>query len=144
MNPRIVEREEDLAAIVRAMRVVAVVGVKGDDRPDEAAYTLPAMYAGEGIDVIGINPTIPTALGRPTLPGIASLPAGVDVLNVFRRSEEVPAIADEVLALPPERRPGTVWLQTGIRHDPAAKKLAAAGICVVQDHCLGVYVRRYT
>lgn len=143
MNPLVVEDEEAIAEIVRGMRTVAVVGIKGADRPDEAAYTIPAMLAAQGREVTGINPTIPEALGRPTLPDVGALPGGIDVLNVFRRSDAIPALADAVLALPPGRRPRTVWLQTGIRHDAAAERLAAAGIRVVQDRCLGVYANRY-
>jgi predicted CoA-binding protein len=143
VNALIVEREEDVAAIVRGMRTVAVVGIKGDDRPDEPAHSIPAMLAARGIDVTGINPTVPTALGRPTLPGVDALPAAVDVLDVFRRSDAIPALADQLLALPAERRPRTVWLQTGIRHDDAAARMAAGGMRVVQDRCLGVYAVRY-
>ena len=72
-----------------------------------------------------------------------ALPAAVDVLDVFRRSDAIPALADRLIALPAERRPRTVWLQTGIRHDAAAGRLAAAGMRVVQDRCLGVYAKRY-
>ena len=143
MNALIVEREDELAGIVRTMRTVAVVGIKGDDRTDEPAHTIPAMLAAQGREVVGINPTIPAALGRPTLAGVESLPAGIDVLDVFRRSDAIPALADQLLALPAERRPRTVWLQTGIRHDEAAERMAAAGMRVVQDRCLGVYAKRY-
>jgi predicted CoA-binding protein len=55
----------------------------------------------------------------------------------------VPSHADEILALPESRRPGTVWMQSGIRHDEAAARLASAGIRVVMDRCLGVYAARY-
>jgi predicted CoA-binding protein len=139
----IVEREADVAEIVRAMRTVAVVGIKGDDRPDEPAHSIPALLLAHGLDVTGINPTVPLALGRPTLASVDALPAAVDVLDVFRRSDAIPALADQLLALPAERRPRTVWLQSGIRHDEAAERLAAAGMRVVQDRCLGVYLKRY-
>ena len=143
MNPLIVEREEDLAAIVRAMRTVAVVGIKDGSRPDAPAYTIPALLAAQGREVTGINPTLPEALGKPTLPSVAALASAVDVLDVFRRSDAIPALADEILALPESRRPRTVWLQTGIRNDAAAERLAEAGMRVVQDRCLGVYAKRY-
>ena len=138
-----IEDEATLADIVRSMRTVAVVGIKPESRPDEPAYSVPAQLERLGRVVIGINPTIPMALGRPTLPGVASLSAAVDVLDVFRRIETIPELADQVLALPPELRPRTVWLQSGIRHDAAAERLAAAGMRVVQDRCLGVYAMRY-
>ncbi len=143
MHPLVIETEAQVAEIVRAMRTVAVVGIKGADRADEPAYTIPAMLAEQGRDVIGINPTLTEALGRPTLASVAELTQAVDVLDVFRRSDAIPALAEQVLALPADRRPRTVWLQTGIRHDEAAEKLAQSGIQVVQDRCLGVYAMRY-
>jgi len=143
MNENLVDREDALAGIVRAMRRVGVVGIKDESRPDEPAYSIPAMLRDLGCTVIGINPTIPMALGSPTLRSVDELAEAVDVLDVFRRIDVIPALADEILAMPAERRPRVVWLQSGIRHDGAADRLAAAGICVVQDHCLGVYARRY-
>jgi hypothetical protein len=71
--------------------------------------------------VIGVNPRVAEALGKPTLRSLAELPAGVDVVDVFRRSDAIPEIADELLALAPEKRPAVVWLQSGIRHDDAPR-----------------------
>ncbi len=62
---------------------------------------------------------------------------------MFRRPEFIEPLADEVLALPPERRPPVFWMQTGIRNEAAARKLTAAGIRVVMDRCLGVYAEKY-
>ena len=138
----VVSDEDSLVAIARDMRTVAVVGIKDDSDPDAPAFTIPSLIRDSGVRVIGVNPRVPEALGEPTLRSIAELPAGVDVLDVFRRADAIPGIADELLALPPERRPAVVWLQTGIRHDEAAARLAAGGYRVVQDRCLGVYSRR--
>jgi len=137
-----VEDEAALVAIARDMKTVAVLGIKNESDPDASAYSIPELLAGSGVRVIGINPKLREALGAPTLASLAELPPGVDVLDVFRRSEHVPAHADELLALPAERRPAVVWMQTGIRHDAAAARLAAGGYRVVQDRCLGVYRRR--
>ena len=135
--------EAELIAIARDVHTVAVLGIKDGRRdPDAAAYTVPAMFAARGIRVIGVNPKYAEALGQPTLASLADLPGGVDVLDVFRRADAIPQHTDEILALPPERRPAVVWLQSGIRHDASAARLVAAGFRVVQDHCLGVYVRR--
>ena len=142
MNASIVEDEAELVAIARDARTVAVVGIKDGRDPDAPGFTVPEMMKALGLKIIGINPTIPSALGEPTLRSIADLPAGVDVLDVFRRSDAIPAHTDEILRLPPERRPAVVWLQSGIRHDESAARLVKAGIRVVQDHCLGVYSRR--
>jgi predicted CoA-binding protein len=139
----VVETEAGLEEIVRSMRTVAVVGIKDARRPHEPAYTIPVMLEQLGREVTGINPTIPEALGRPTLPDVAALPGPVDVLDVFRRIDAIPALTEQLLALPAARRPRTVWLQTGIRDDASAERLASAGMRVVQDRCLGVYVMRY-
>jgi predicted CoA-binding protein len=138
----IVEDEAELLAIARDMRTVAVVGIKDGRDPHAAGFTVPEMMKASGIRILGVNPTIATALGEPTLRSVAELPPGVDVLDVFRRAAAIPELADQVLALPPERRPPVVWLQSGIRDDASAARLVAAGIRVVQDHCLGVFMRR--
>jgi predicted CoA-binding protein len=137
------ERGEDLAAIVRAARVVAVVGMKDESRPHEPACAIPRMLLAVGIEVIPVNPTIPCALGRRSYARLADVPMPFDVVDVFRRSERIPGLVGEILALPPERRPAVVWLQSGIRHDAAAARLEAAGIRVVQDECLGVIAARH-
>ena len=134
--------EDSLVAIARDMHTVAVVGIKDDSDPDAPAHTIPSLIQDSGVRVIGVNPRVAAALGKPTLRSLAELPAGVDVVDVFRRSDAIPEIADELLALPSEQRPAVVWLQTGIRHDDSAAKLVAGGYRVVQDRCLGVYTRR--
>ena len=142
MNAEIVEDEAELVAIARDMRTVAVVGIKDGRDPDAPGFTVPEMMKGMGLRIIGVNPTIPSALGEPTLRSVAELPPGVDVLNVFRRISAIPELTDQVLAVPADRRPPVVWLQSGVRDDDSAARLVAAGIRVVQDHCLGVYSRR--
>ena len=79
-------------------------------------------------------------LGERALASLAALEGGVDLVNVFRAPQHVPAHVDEILALSP--RPLAVWLQLGIAHDAAAARLEAAGIGVVQDRCLMVEHRR--
>lgn len=138
-----IEREEDLAAIVRAARVVAVVGMKDESRAGQPAFDIPRMLVERGLEVIPVNPTIRSALGRPARARLADVDTPFDVVDVFRRSERIPGLAEEILALPVARRPAVVWLQSGIRHDAAAARLEAAGIRVVQDACLGVLAARY-
>lgn len=135
--------DTEIQAIVRATRVVAVLGMKDDTRSGEPAVDIPRMLVERGIEVIPVNPTIASALGRRAYARLADVDVPFDLLDVFRRPERIPEIADEVLALPPERWPRVVWLQSGIRHDAAAARLRAAGITVVQDACLGVLAARY-
>ncbi|MFN8586669.1 MAG: CoA-binding protein [Candidatus Eisenbacteria bacterium] len=143
MSGRILTREEEYAEVIRGMRSIGVFGIKDGTRPDAPAYTIPRMLAEQGYAIVGINPMVNEALGKPVLPALDQLTAPVDVLDVFRRSDAIPELADAVLALPEALRPRTVWLQSGIRHDASAERLAAAGMDVVQDACLGVLARRY-
>lgn len=140
---RLLQTEPELEAVIRSMKTVAVVGAKSDRDPDAPAYSIPRMLQAQGRTVTPINPTISETLGVKSLAGVGELAHAVDVLDVFRRADALPALADELLAMPVERRPRVVWLQTGIRHDAVAARLTEAGMDVVQDRCLGVYANRY-
>lgn len=137
------ESEEELARLVARVDTIAVVGMKDESDPMAPAFGVPAHLAQLGYDVWPVNPMIESSLGRRSVPDVASLPVVPDMINVFRRREALPGLADEILALPPERRPGAVWFQTGISDDATAARLREAGMVVVQDRCLGVYASRY-
>lgn len=139
-HPNLLESDEEIAEVARAARVVAVVGMKDETRAAEPAFAIPAMCVERGMEVIPVNPTITRALGRRAYAQLADVTEEFDLVDVFRRSDRIPALTDEILALP--RKPRVVWLQSGIRHDAAALKLAEAGIRVVQDACLGVIAAR--
>jgi predicted CoA-binding protein len=142
-HSNIVDSEDALAAIVREARTVAVIGMKGESEPDAEAFTIPRMLQQRGLRVIPVNPKLTRALGEPAYASIAAVPTRVDIVDVFRRSEAIDGIADEVLALPPAMRPSVFWMQSGIRNAAAAQRLAEAGLRVVQNHCLGVYAAKY-
>ena len=142
-SPNLIETLDDVAAAVRAIRVAAVLGMKDGSDPEAAAWRIPRMLREHGISVIPVNPKFETIDGDRCYPSIAAIPVPYDTLDVFRAPKFIAGIADEILALPPERRPSLVWLQLGIRDDAAAARLAAAGIRVVQDRCLGVDAARF-
>ena len=123
-----------LTRIFREARTVAVLGAKA--QPSEPAHYVPAYLAREGYRVLPVNPTLAGTqiLGETVLPTLADLAEPVDVIEVFRRPEYLPAHAAEILKLP--WRPAVVWFQLGIRNDAAAERLARAGIRVVQDRCM--------
>lgn len=141
--PLEVTDEAALASIVRSLRTVAVIGMVDETKADRPAHRIPLMLKERGIRVVPVNPRIESALGERAYPDLASVPVPFDAVDVFRRSEDVGPHAEEVLALPPERRPRVFWMQSGIRNDQAAARLAAAGVQVVMDRCLGVYAARY-
>lgn len=143
MRENLIDKEEDLARIVRDARTVAVVGMKDGSDEHAPAFAIPKALKARGLRVIPVNPMIQSALGMTAYPDLASVPEAFDVVDVFRRSEKVGELADEILALPIGKRPRVVWMQTGIRNEAAAARLAEAGIQVVQDHCMKVYSERY-
>lgn len=114
-------------------KTIAVVGAS----PNEARPSFGVMrfLIGKGYDIAPVNPGQAGGeiLGQTVFTSLADLETPVDMLDVFRASEAIPAIADEVLALP--WKPKIVWLQLGIRNDDAAAKLEAAGITVVMNRC---------
>ncbi len=143
MNSNILDTPELIESAVRAVRVVAVLGMKDGRDPAAPAYRIPQMLREREIRVIPVNPKFESIDGERCYPSIAEVPEPFDTLDVFRAPKFIAGIADEVLALPPERRPTLFWLQSGIRDDAAAARLAAAGIQVVQDRCLGVDAARF-
>jgi hypothetical protein len=126
--------DEGLRDILREAKSIAVLGAKlGAHEP---AYYVPAYLAAHGYRIRAVNPSLVghRLFGSPVVPTLADLDGPVDVIEVFRRPEHLPGHAAEILALP--WRPRTVWFQLGIRHDEAARRLAGAGIKVVQDRCM--------
>ena len=132
---------DGIARIVRECRRIAVLGIKPEARRDRAAFYVPAYMAEHGYEILPVPvyyPDLTTILGRPVYRSLRDVPAPIDMINVFRRSADVPPHVPDLIAA----RPRVVWLQLGIRHDEAAAQLAQAGIQVVQDRCLLVEHRR--
>jgi uncharacterized protein len=134
---RLVEDRAAIGGIVRAMRRIAVLGIKTEAQRDQPAFYVPEYLVQAGLDVIPVPvyyPQVTQILGRPVYRRLADIPGEVDLVNVFRRPGDIPPHLDDLLA----RRPAVVWFQLGIRNDAAAERLARAGIRVVQDRCLMV------
>src|SRR5262249_30140169 len=116
-----------------------VLGMKPD--PDEPAYYVPEYAHGAGMTIVPVPvyyPDLTEIMGEPVYRRVADVPGDVDMVNVFRRSHDVPPHVDDIIA----KRPKAVWMQLGIRNDAAAERLARSGIDVVQDRCLLVEMRR--
>ena len=125
--------DERLREILSTSPTIAVLGVH--EEPDKAAYYVPEYLHDAGYRIIGVNPrfTDRTLFGERVRATLAEIGEPIDLVDVFRRSEAVPAHVEDILAMKP--RPRVVWLQLGIRKDDAAKILEAAGITVIQNRC---------
>ena len=136
----LIDDTDGIRRILDETRRVAVLGIKTS--PDEPAYYVPeyAQHAGwEIVPVPVYYPEVTEILGERVYRKVADVPGELDMVNVFRRSFDVPPHVDDIIA----KKPKCVWMQLGIRNDAAAERLAKAGIDVVQDRCLMVEMRRH-
>ncbi|WP_193310180.1 CoA-binding protein [Halorubrum halophilum] len=128
--------DEDLNRLLDA-DTVAVIGCS--TTPGKAAHDVPAYLQRNGYRVIPVNPFADEILGEPAVDRLADVDADVDLVNVFRPSEEVPEILDAVRERHGARGDAAAaWLQLGISHDEAAERAEADGVEVVQDRCMKV------
>ena len=122
-----------LREILTGSPTVAVLGIHRE--PEKAAFYVPEYLHDEGYRVIGVNPEFvdETLFGEKVRATLREIKEPIDIVDVFRRPEHIPAHVDDILAMQP--RPRFVWFQLGIRNDEAAAKLEAAGITVIQNRC---------
>ena len=133
----IITDEAGLKSLLAATKTIAVLGIKTEAQAGQAAFYVAEYLDRAGFSIIPVPvyyPDVKEILGHPVYRKVADIPGEVDMVNVFRRSEDVPPHVDDILA----KKPKSVWLQLGIRNDAAAEKLARAGIKVVQNRCLMV------
>ena len=121
--------------LVRTARTIAVVGLSR--KPERPSHRVAAYLQSAGYRIIPVNPAGGVTLGETVYPDLRAAAAAngpIDIVNIFRRSEHIPALLDALL----EVRPRLVWMQQGIRHDEVARRLQSADIAVVMDRCLAV------
>ena len=121
-----------LRRILRENRTIAVVGLSANwYRPSYFA----AKYLQEhGYRVIPVNPTVDNVLGEKCYLSLADIPEKVDIVDCFRRSEEIPALADEAIAIGAK----VLWMQLGVTSEEARRRAEAAGLEVVEDRCMKI------
>ncbi|MFN6963751.1 MAG: CoA-binding protein [Pyrinomonadaceae bacterium] len=128
---------EAIADLLRETRTIAVLGIKPESHSGQPAYYVPKYMAAAGYEIIPVPvyyPEVTEILGRPVYRRLVDVPGDIDMVNVFRRPNDIPPHVDDIIA----KRPKSVWFQLGIRNDEAAERLAREGIKVVQDLCLMV------
>jgi len=133
--------ETGMKALLADTKTIAVLGIKTEAQAGQAAFYVADYLDKAGFEVIPVPvyyPDVKEILGRAVYRKVADIPGNVDMVNVFRRSEDVPPHVEDILA----KKPKSVWMQLGIANDAAAEQLARAGIKVVQNRCLMVDHRR--
>ena len=126
-----VESEDALARIVQDAKVVAVIGMKDESDDEAPAFTIPRTVQSHGLRVIPVNPNETEVFGEKAYADLASVPSKVELVDVFRRSEEAGKAVDEAIAVGAK----AVWLQEGVIDNAAAQRAVDAGLLVVMDRC---------
>lgn len=125
-------RGEQIGDLIRQIRRIAVLGIKTEAQADQPSLYVPLYMQRAGYEIIPVPVYFPEAteiLGKKVHRKLVDIPGAVDMVDVFRRSQDVAGHIDDILA----KKPRSVWLQSGIRNDTAAEIFAKAGIQVVQD-----------
>jgi predicted CoA-binding protein len=128
--------DAELREILTAARTIAVVGASGD--PDRPSHGIIKILMSAGYRVIPVTPRESVVLGQRAFPTLADVRESIDIVDVFRRAEDTPAIADAAV----KRGAKVLWLQLGIVSDDAAEIARAGGLQVVMDTCIGSTVQR--
>ena len=134
MNPE----NEKLASILAEAETIAVVGLSDD--PARTSHRIAAYMQEAGYRIIPINPGIDSALGEKAYPSLGAFTERIDIVNVFRRSEEIPTLVDGAIKI----HPRAFWMQKGIAHSASALRLEDAGITTIQDLCIKTTHRELT
>ena len=128
--------DQVLRDILLSTKTIASVGLSGNQEKD--SYGVASYLKDQGYRVIPVNPTATEILGEKAYPDLESVPEKIDVVQIFRKPEDVPPIVDDAIKIGAK----VVWMQEGIRHDEAAEKAREAGLQVVMDACMRVSHRR--
>jgi uncharacterized protein len=124
--------KNEIREILESARTIAVVGLSAD--PLRISNSVSRYMQEKGYRIIPVNPTITEALGEKAYPSLKDVPVPVDIVNVFRRSEDVPPVADAAIAINAK----VLWMQEGIVNQAAAQKAESAGLKVIMDRCIMV------
>lgn len=125
-----VSKTDQIGEVLKTARNIAVVGLS--DSPLRPSHGVAAYMQSQGYRILPVNPTITDALGEPSYGSLLDVKEKIDVVNIFRRAEFVPAVVDQAIQL----KVPVIWMQEGVIHEPAAEKARRAGIFVVMDRCI--------
>ncbi|NBD26385.1 CoA-binding protein [Paenibacillus glycinis] len=123
---------DDIKRILEETSTVAVVGLS--DNPERTSYMIAEALQAKGYRIIPVNPNAEEILGEKVYPSLKDIPYPVDIVDVFRRSEFTPPIAEEAVAIGAK----TLWLQLGVVSEEAAEIALQGGLNVIMDRCIKV------
>jgi len=133
--------QEEIKSVLERYRTVAVVGLSRN--PAKASYRVAQYLQSVGYHIIPVNPFADEILGEKCYKSLLEVPDTIDIVDIFRPSEDVPAIVDEAITIKNRvGSPKVIWMQLGIVNEEAAKRAREAGFTVVMDSCMMIEHRR--
>ncbi len=127
-----ITQDNDIRSILSSSKTIAVVGAS--PKPWRDSGSIAQFLIGRGYKVYPVNPKYTEVLGEKCYPDLKSLPEKIDIVDIFRKSEEVESIIDEAIAIGAK----VVWMQLGVVNAPAASKAESAGMGVIMDRCIAI------
>jgi len=124
--------DETLRTLLTEARTIAMVGASSS--PDRPSHGIMKKMLAAGYRVFPVNPRETEVLGQKAFASLRDIPEKVDIVDVFRKAEDTPPIADEAVAIGAK----AIWLQSGISNDETARRAEAGGLLAVMDACIGV------
>jgi predicted CoA-binding protein len=128
--PRREAAQAEMRELLLNTRTIAVVGLS--DNPNRPSYQVAEFLQSQGYRIIPVNPALTAVLGEKAYPDLKAVPMPIDMVDIFRKSEAVPAIVADAIAIGAK----SVWMQEGVVHHEAAEQARAAGLAVVMDKCV--------
>jgi predicted CoA-binding protein len=135
--PEFNPEDEEIKGILENNRTIAVVGLSTD--PEKDSYRVAKYLQEHGYHIVPVNPKAAEILGQKCYPNLTAIPFSVDIVDVFRKIEAIPAIVDEAIAIGAK----VVWMQLGLAENRSAHKAMTAGLKVVMNKCLKIEHSRY-
>lgn len=133
----LLDSDAEIRELLQYTKTIAVLGIKTEAQAFQPAFYVPQYMSNAGFEIIPVPvyyPEVKEILGEKVYRKLVDVPEEIDLVNVFRRSADVPKHLEDILA----KKPKAVWMQSGIYNDAVAETLAREGIKVVQDLCLMV------
>jgi len=130
--------DEEVRSVLTTARTIAIVGLS--DKPERDSNEVARYLRSQGYRIVPVNPGIGEAVGERSYPTLSAIPAHrkIDIVDVFRRSDQVPPVVDEAIA----RSVPVVWMQLGVEHAEAAARARAAGVIALENRCIMAEHRR--
>jgi predicted CoA-binding protein len=123
--------DDELRTLLTSATTIAMVGASAN--PEKPSHGIMKALLAAGYRVFPVNPKEPEVLGQKAYASLAEVPQPIDIVDVFRKAEDTPAIADEAIAIGAK----ALWLQKGISNDDTAARAKAGGLTVIMDKCIG-------